>query len=1178
MKKVFLFVLLSFSYCVGLGQIPKLILPTGHSKQVISMAYSSDGKLLATGAEDNKIIIWDTRSGKIANRLTTHVGKIICMAFSPNNKYLVSGSEDKAAILWDVSSGKVSQVITPQNTAITVTSFSPDGKYIIVGCTDGKSFVWSVDSSKIHTVLTDQRSKAEYSFLDRISPFTVRAASFSNNGIYCYVHFNDGLICAYQSASGKIIYTDNTVTSSLFQFNQRMAGFSPSDDYLVMLKDNGYQLVDLKDTTKKKYAALTKGKSFINFNITPTEDSLIAIHESGAFFIWNLKTGDKPVINKLPAPAYYYQAYFHPDGKTVMTASGDSSIRSWDLARGKLIHQVKAGSVIQLQFDPKYDFYAICELRKEVVIRDNQNGAISMTLGAHTININNTLFDAKRKRIWSTSTDRTIRIWNIHTGKIEHTIEGIDKADFKLANSPRGKYIYTFYSNIVNIYDAEKTSLLYQLGNGPKYDIEKKTFNLITSASISPDERLIAASSADHTIRIWNLESGKLLSTLVSGEWGITKCQFSFDGKYIASIDVLGKITLWNVAGKTIRDTVRTKPFNGNFFLSTTGNFFSYQNSRGAIVIYDIEQKKELQELETLKGDECQLAVFSSNNKRILLCSMFMSELWDISTQQKLFSIEQAEYSILNAKIYNDSIITIISSDGKLHQYDENTGKEIGHLKIGDRAIVDIDGPFDNIFPATGSESIYLYNMEKGYTILFTAIDKNGSIVTTDKGWNMSTPDAAHWVRWELDNKVYDFDQWDFQYNRPDKVLELLGNTDSTLHTAYRMAWEKRLRKLGIDSLQFISDYSLPELTLLNLKDLEGYSKSDNITLKIVCADPNEKNRIEKVFITIDGCPVFGRQGLKVAAKKSYSIIEIPVKLSWGINTIKVSCQNDKGAESLRQTIFINYKSDSQLVSKTYFIGVGIDRFQDSRHNLQYSSKDIRDLAIKLKEKYNDNIIIDTLFNENVTTTNVKKLKEKLLKTSVNDKVMVSYSGHGLLSKDYDYYLSTYSVNFNKPEENGLPYDELENLLDSIPARKKLMLIDACHSGEVDKEEMQRYAQSESKLDTGVKGARKLELNNNAKLGMKNSFELMQNLFVNVGKSTGATIISAAAGTQFALERSDLKNGVFTYCILEEMKKNIPTTISQLKKIVGEQVEKMTNGLQKPTSRNENVAVDWHVW
>jgi uncharacterized caspase-like protein len=87
----------------------------------------------------------------------------------------------------------------------------------------------------------------------------------------------------------------------------------------------------------------------------------------------------------------------------------------------------------------------------------------------------------------------------------------------------------------------------------------------------------------------------------------------------------------------------------------------------------------------------------------------------------------------------------------------------------------------------------------------------------------------------------------------------------------------------------------------------------------------------------------------------------------------------------------------------------------------------------------------------------------------------------------------------------------------------------------------------------------------------------MQGLFVNVGKNTGATIISAAAGNQFALERDDLKNGVFTYSLLEAMNKYPSMKISELKKIVGERVEQLTKGLQKPTSRNETIAVDWSL-
>ena len=181
-----------------------------------------------------------------------------------------------------------------------------------------------------------------------------------------------------------------------------------------------------------------------------------------------------------------------------------------------------------------------------------------------------------------------------------------------------------------------------------------------------------------------------------------------------------------------------------------------------------------------------------------------------------------------------------------------------------------------------------------------------------------------------------------------------------------------------------------------------------------------------------------------------------------------------------------------------------------------------------------------------------------------------------MLSKEFDYFLSTYAVNFDKPEENGLPHDELKNLLDSIPARKKLMIIDACHSDEVDKDDLIALNATDKKL---IKGLKPVAYKKEGQLGLKNSFELMQSLFVNVGKSTGATIISAAAGTEFALEGIDnLPNGVFTYCILEAMNKYPSMKISELKKIVGERVVQLTNGLQKPTSRNETIAVDWQIW
>lgn len=91
----------------------------------------------------------------------------------------------------------------------------------------------------------------------------------------------------------------------------------------------------------------------------------------------------------------------------------------------------------------------------------------------------------------------------------------------------------------------------------------------------------------------------------------------------------------------------------------------------------------------------------------------------------------------------------------------------------------------------------------------------------------------------------------------------------------------------------------------------------------------------------------------------------------------------------------------------------------------------------------------------------------------------------------------------------------------------------------------------------------------------QDSFELMQEVFVNVGRSTGATIISAATGTQFALERGDLNNGVSTYSILELMNRNSTITVSELKKYVNQRVIALTSVMPASTSRNENQVIDW---
>ncbi|RYF86655.1 MAG: caspase family protein [Chitinophagaceae bacterium] len=333
---------------------------------------------------------------------------------------------------------------------------------------------------------------------------------------------------------------------------------------------------------------------------------------------------------------------------------------------------------------------------------------------------------------------------------------------------------------------------------------------------------------------------------------------------------------------------------------------------------------------------------------------------------------------------------------------------------------------------------------------------------------------------------------------------------------------------------------------------------------------------VTAVHVIDNGVPVYGKSGWRITRTTSATQMAIKVPLEKGRNKLQVFVSDEGGMVSASEnvTVVADYLASEPV---TYFVGIGIDKFTDSRHNLNYSVKDIRDLAFRLQAR-GAIVNIDTLFNENVTVENVAALKRRLVSAKTNDKIVVAYSGHGLLSKNFDYFLSTYNVDFQNPEIGGLSYEAFESLLDSIPVRKKLVLIDACHSGEVDKEEMLQYKTVvQTKAADGLKGL-DIENTDSSKVGMKNSFELMQELFMNVGRNTGATIISAAAGTQLAQERGELKNGVFTFSILEYLNEHPVPSVSRLKEYVMKRVPELTAGLQQPTTRNESGQADWTLW
>ncbi len=171
------------------AESPDWSVASGHATGVRSIAFSRDGRRLATAGEDGCIVLWEVGNGVEEELVPHRQSRVLCLAFSPDGMTLASGHDDHAVVLWDVTTGQERATLMGHADAVRGLDFSPDGAVLASCGFDRRIRLWDVASGKLKAVLCDDFSQV---CSVRFSPDRQTLASGTN-----------GLVNFWDLSSGK---------------------------------------------------------------------------------------------------------------------------------------------------------------------------------------------------------------------------------------------------------------------------------------------------------------------------------------------------------------------------------------------------------------------------------------------------------------------------------------------------------------------------------------------------------------------------------------------------------------------------------------------------------------------------------------------------------------------------------------------------------------------------------------------------------------------------------------------------------------------------------------------------------------------------------------------------------------------------------------------------------------